>query len=79
MCALLNFAHFLGAEPSTKERNKLLSVIFEQVWIRDRHVVAVNPVKRSFPISNSGRRPAGVKNGSDGTQTRDCHPIEIRE
>lgn len=39
--ALLDFAHFWDHEPDPQERNKLLRVIFEQVWVRDRRIVAV--------------------------------------
>jgi hypothetical protein len=64
--------------PDAKRR--FLSPIFQGIWLDENGVVAVQP-KPSFLPFFENQRPksaagAGVKYGSDGGQTRDCHPAD---
>ncbi len=68
--ALLDFAHFWDHEPDPQERNKLLRVIFEQVWVRDRRIVAVMPRPAFVPYFQFGT----LAGGGERRERRDSNP-----
>jgi hypothetical protein len=82
---LEDFGLLWKTETDPEARRQFLSLIFEHVWLDQDRVVAVQP-KQAFAAffrdrrrCEPGRRrgpgkSAGVKYGSDGTRTRDCHP-----
>ena len=72
---LEHFTIFWQKEADATAKRQLLSLIFENVWLDQDRVVAVQP-KPSFLAFFQSRRAqpagaAGVKYGSDGTRTRD--------
>ena len=79
-----------GATGAT-ESHRRLATLFDRVWQQDGQVVAVKPhaafvryfTAASERVTVSERAETrlekrGDNSGSDGTRTRDCHPIEIR-
>lgn len=74
-----DFTRFWHAEPSAAERRKLLATLFDRIWRDDGHLVAVKPhpaFARYFETAESRAGTRGVKSGSDGGQTRECHPAD---
>jgi hypothetical protein len=51
-------------------KRQFLSLIFENVWLEQDRVVAVQPKPAFLPYFQTSE-PAGVKYGSDGGRTRD--------
>ena len=77
---------FWEQETEAAERRRLVAALVDSVWGDKGVVVAVKPrapFLRYFQPPRSSRNgellKRGVNGGSDGTRTRDCHPIEIRE
>jgi hypothetical protein len=73
---LEDFTIFWQDEADPSAKRQFLSLIFENVWLDQDRVVAVQPKPPFLPFFQRNRRPttqetAGVKYGSDGTRTRD--------
>jgi len=68
------------------DRRRLVATLIETVWQDNGVVVAVKPrdpflryFKGADELAQRRARNRAAISGSDGTRTRDCHPIEIRE
>jgi site-specific DNA recombinase len=73
---LEDFTIFWQNEADPSAKRQFLSLIFENVWLDQDRVVAVQPKPSFLPFFQRDRRAqqrhtAGVKYGSDGTRTRD--------
>jgi site-specific DNA recombinase len=73
---LEDFTIFWTREADPTAKRQFLSLIFENVWLDQNRIVAVQPKPPFLPFFQHNRRPttgkpAGVKYGSDGTRTRD--------
>jgi hypothetical protein len=69
------FTLFWTTETDPDAKRQFLSLIFENVWLEQDRVVAVQPKPYSFPTSCAKSRG---KYGSDGGRTRSGQRIEIR-
>jgi hypothetical protein len=74
---LEDFTIFWQKEADPTAKRRFLSLIFENVWLDQDRVVAVQPKPTFLPFFHRDRRPttretAGVKYGSDGGQTLEC-------
>lgn len=77
---LEDFTIFWTREAHPTAKRQFLSLIFENVWLDHDRVVAVQPKPLFLPFFQHNRhpttgKPAGVKYGSDGGQTRVRHHL----
>ncbi len=75
---LEDFTIFWNNEPDPANKRRFLALIFENVWLDQDRVVAVQPKPSFLPFFQSGRpqtrETAGVKYGSDGGLSRTLPP-----
>jgi hypothetical protein len=73
---LEDFTIFWQNEADPSAKRQFLTLIFENVWLDQDRVVAVEPKPSFLPFFQSRRaQPAGkaaVKHGGDGGRTRVC-------
>jgi hypothetical protein len=75
---LKDFTIFWAKEHDPANKRQFLTLIFENVWLDQNRIIAVQPKQPFLPFfQNEHRRPqtgktAGVKYGSDGGRSLDC-------
>jgi hypothetical protein len=77
---LEDFTIFWQREPDPANKRRFLSLICENVWLDRRPHHRLQPKPAFLPFFQSRRaqprETAGVKYGSDGGRSRDCHPAD---
>ena len=73
---LADFALFWQNETDPDAKRHFLNLIFDNVWLDQDRIVAVQPKPSFMPFFQAKnrspkRKKAGVNDGSDGTRTRD--------